>query len=93
VNLKKKSERHTDHLRVIRQIEQTEAELTRQVTDARKAAEDLILQAQMDASTCIQLEQESARQARREMVRTEMEEAEFNATRELKEAEKKPRII
>ena len=86
-NSKRIIKRNQDHLGVIQQIEQAEIELNHQVTEARQAAEDCLLQAQRDASVRIQREQESARQARREMVRTEMEAAEHNAIQELKNAE------
>jgi vacuolar-type H+-ATPase subunit H len=87
VNPKKSKESHPDHLSVIQQIDQAEVELTRQVTLARQAAEDRLLQAKKDTSIQIQAEQDSARQGRREMVRTEMEAAELKAAQELKEAE------
>jgi hypothetical protein len=89
VNPKKNRENHPDHLLVIQQIDQAEVELTRQVTLARQAAEDRLLQAQKDTSIHIQAEQDAARQGRREMVRTEMEAAEIKAAQELKEAEEK----
>jgi hypothetical protein len=89
VNPKKNRENHPDHLSVIQQIDQAEVELTRQVTLARQAAEDRLLQAQKDTSIHIQVEQDAARQGRREMVRTEMEAAEIKAAQELKEAEEK----
>jgi vacuolar-type H+-ATPase subunit H len=89
VNPKKSRESHPDHLSVIQQIDQAEVELTRQVTTARQAAEDRLLQAQRDASIHIQTEQDAARQERREMVRTEMEAAELKVAQELKEAEEK----
>jgi vacuolar-type H+-ATPase subunit H len=89
VNLKKSRESHPDHLSVIQQIDQAEVELTRQVTIARQAAEDRLLQAQRDVSVHIQSEQDAARHWRREMVRTEMEAAEQKAAQELREAEEK----
>jgi vacuolar-type H+-ATPase subunit H len=87
VDSKKKNEEFLGHLAVIQQIEKAETELTRLVTEARQAAEDRLLQAQKDASFRIQLEHEEARQKRRELVRTEMEIAESEATQEIKDAE------
>ena len=89
MNPKKIRESHPDHLSVIQQIDQAEVELTRQVTLARQTAEDRLLQAQRDATIYIQTEQDTARQGRREMVRTEMEAAELKAAQESKEAEEK----
>jgi vacuolar-type H+-ATPase subunit H len=89
VNPKKSRESQPDHLSVIRQIDQAEVELTRQVTIARQAAEDRLVQAQRDASIHIQIEQDAARQGRREMVRTEMEAAELKEAQELIAAEEK----
>ncbi len=89
MNQKKKSEIRPDHLGIIKQIGQVEIESNSQIKAARLAFEDRILKAEKEASILIQNEQESARQMRREMVRTEMTAAESNAGVELKDAEKK----